>query len=185
MSLSDINKLTSYNAGENVINGSFPITISGAIGCGTTAKSNNVFVNGRVYDLNIYSEEGIPDAFDTWSLEINVQYSKTRGPCPQRHQCNGALFRLFAEDILLGFVDLNNAIDGGDRNTALVLNVDPNSALYQQIQTAGVLNLRLVCALSWCHSQIPWVTVTDISGGQSLLVYNGCPSTNEFVVPIR
>jgi hypothetical protein len=172
MASSDIVKLNTYLAGTSTINGVFPITVTGSIGCNVSTSTT---------DYSFLSETGKADPYHLWGMEINVQYSNTVGPCPGGHQCDQAQFYLMVEGINIGLVDLNNYSDGGDRNTVLSLNIDKNSEFYDTVNSTGVLNLQLECAYDLCHSNVPWVTVTN---GEGNIIYNGCPATNTFIVPL-
>lgn len=124
-------------------------------------------------------------------LSVNVRYSNSAGPCPGGHRCNAAQFYLLVNGINIGLVDLNNGSDGGDRNTVLYITSDYIADIIANTTNAAYLNINLSCAtppnedrgwgLGGCHSSVPWVVVVDGLGRE---LYNACPSTNVFSVPL-
>lgn len=128
------------------------------------------------------------DPFHLIGMSIDVRYSSLSGPCNGGHSCNAAKFYLYANNILLGLVNLNNGGDGGDRNTSFTLTDEFAEAIDDG---TGILKLQLVCAtppdedLGWgmgqCHSSVPWVYIVN---GKDQLIFNSCPSENIFTVPL-
>jgi hypothetical protein len=131
------------------------------------------------------------DKCNLLGMSINVKYSNSQGPCAGGHTCNAAEFYLYANNVYVGTVNLNNGNDGGDRNTDIILSSSLVTSILKSTPNIIALNLQLVCATpadenrGWgfggCHSNVPWVVVTNGNGEE---IYNACPSSNIFTVPL-
>jgi hypothetical protein len=81
----------------------------------------------------------------------------------------------------IGLVDLNNGQNGGDRYTSITINSDIYPSILANSTDKENITIVLLCAYNYCHAEVPWVVVTNGLGQE---LYNGCPSTTEFTVPL-
>lgn len=134
------------------------------------------------------SPEGGPEIDSLVGMQISVRYSNTEGPCPGGHQCDAAIFRLTANGVDLGRVNLNNGDDGGDRSFALTITDEMAEAI-----GTGVVTFALTCDPTdpefdpvpfsgACHMPIGWVQILAPVTGESL--YNACPAGSFFSLDI-
>ena len=123
---------------------------------------------------------GKPGA-DSSNYKLYVRYSNTDGPCPGGHVCNRAKFNVYANGVLLGIADLNNAggaedsgqSAGGDRSSLLTL---PTFVRFRSGQT---MNILIECAYeTGCHGGIAWVQIINNKGE---LIYNSCINTDQTI----
>jgi len=203
----NIENITSYQSGESLITGDFLISTESPIKCNVSVKEEKrkyELIEEKIiygcmdpkatnFDPKANIDDGSCEYFDCFivGMQISVKFSNTLGPCPQRHRCNAAIFYLLVNNINIGLIDLNNQSDGGDRSTTLLITSDVYPRLNLS-NSSESMTLQLICAIPpnvrtqyWgfgeCHNNVPWVYIED---GIGRLVYNACPATNTFEVPL-
>lgn len=119
-------------------------------------------------------------------VEIIVRYSNTAGPVPGGHQCDAATYKVFGNDLLLGEANLNNLIDGGDREAIITITADQAQTMVETYED-HILRLSLECDPDnpeydhdagygdTCHVELAWVIVRNSLGNE---LYNGAPVGN-------
>lgn len=90
---------------------------------------------------------------DLYGYTAIVSYDPTN--CSAGHSCNRAIFDFYIDNILIGQANLNNANDGGYRESAFAIN--------SHIIASDITELKLVCALSGCHNGVGRVVLKDPS----------------------
>lgn len=137
-------------------------------------------------DLQLSSKQYCEKACITEGLNIKVIYSKNetykgrKATCYGGHKCNDALFNFYANEVLLGLVNLNNNNDGGSREASFTL----SSSQAENIASVNnkIITFRLECAKPGrCHDTVPWVLITS---PDNEVIYDDCPSTTKFDVNI-
>lgn len=123
-----------------------------------------------------------PDVGRFYHIKIRVQYSNTLGPVPGGHYCDSAVYKVTANDITIGWANLNNATDGGDRLVDLVISAEQAQEIVAGSDSTH-LNLSLICDPSYpgfdllaydglCHPNLAWVIVYNAEG---TVLYDGAP----------
>lgn len=105
---------------------------------------------------------------DLYGYKAIVSYDPVN--CQAGHSCNAAIFDLYINNILIGQADLNNAVDGGYRETILTIN--------NHIITDQNTSVELRCALSSCHQGIGRITIKDPSNNNNTIFASCLPNDN-------
>ena len=119
-------------------------------------------------------------------LTVSVRYSNTLGPNPGGHTCDSAIYKLLANGVEIGVANLNNAIDGGDRQVDIVITSEMVEDIVAASTVPDRLQLSLVCYpehpdfdlenfSGGCHANIAWVVVTNANNVE---LYNNMPVGN-------
>jgi len=90
-------------------------------------------------------------------IKIHAYYRSAWG----YHRCDYARFNVDINGVPIGEVNLNNASDGGDRDSTLV-------ASAEQVAAAAVtrpIRVNFVCALPSCHGNVGQVEIRDLVTG--------------------
>jgi hypothetical protein len=120
-------------------------------------------------------------------------YNGYANPCADPHNCNAARYTMYANNVLLGDVNLDNFPSGDDRETQFIL----TAAQATQIKAVHekIITFNLVCNVGdnppkgtngslgpgVCHETMPWILITSNTGA---ILYSGCPSQNEFIIEL-
>lgn len=129
------------------------------------------------------STEALTPSSNYFGVTIRVQYSNTLGPVPGGHSCDAAVYKIIVNGITIGWADLNNADDSGDRLVDLVITAEQAADI---VAATGneYLELEIECDPTYpgfdllaysgvCHPDLAWVIVYD--AGMTEL-YNGAPA---------
>lgn len=176
---SSINLSVNYGINGNLSNTSFKLTVEGCD------------------DVDFVFVEDPNKKF--YGLKILLRYKPGEaGSCNNnRHACNAAIFDTFANDVLLGRVNLNNYSDtpglsGGAREGSFTLTDTQARQIANGSSDKETINFRFECATTdpafdsaafngACHDSLGNLV---ISSKNDVELYNGCPGTNTVTVNI-
>jgi hypothetical protein len=96
------------------------------------------------------------------------KHPKTGAPIFIGHKCDAAVFNVLLNDVVIGEVNLNNLVDGGNRNGT----VEVTEAQAIEIASKGgnSVRLSLQCLLPNCHKDVAEIRITNSSG----VIYHSC-----------
>ena len=161
--------------------GTFPILTKPVV-CPVSILGNVVIPPREIcncFDAGYYQKPQNEDVFYSGYV-ILVRYSNTLGPCPGGHSCDRAIFKLTANGVVIGSVNLNNGNDGGDRTNPPITITKQVAETIFLADPRNQLDLALVCDLPdniGCHTSVSWVTVYNESDPFTS-IYDGCPVDN-------
>jgi hypothetical protein len=175
------------------VSGVYPIDLENIINCDPSPPIRQPWPPLEIPLVPPVNPPPPPDPCNLLGMAIKVAYSDSLGPCPGGHVCDAAKFYFYANgNTFLGLVDLNNLqTGGGDRQSTFTISEQTLQSILAASPGATQLDLQLVCATppdedyGWgfggCHDTVPWVEVIN---GAGVNIYNACPSTSVFSVPL-
>lgn len=133
-----------------------------------------------------------PDTHYMENYVIKVLYSSTLGPVPGGHQCNAAIYKVLVNGVNIGWANLNNESDGGDREITFVLTEEVAKNIVGMSGISDRLDLAIMCDPTApgfdlftyngaCHPNLAWVQVFNANNTK---VYDGAPSGFFLTIPL-
>lgn len=128
-------------------------------------------------------------------LIITLSYDGITDVCDPYHDCNAAVFDVYANEILLGRANLNNlgAPDGGARSETFTISEDDAEDIAAASSDGETITLRFECATDdpefdpvpydgQCHPGVGHLVVTTEEGA---LLYDGCPDEESIDIDVN
>lgn len=176
-------------------NASLPATVAAGktlivnIFSAVTLRYTSVTVNTDCNDGNWVFVDDNPFV----GLNIVLRYAPGQpGSCNYGHNCNAAIFKVRANGVLLGTVNLNNAPDGYAKSGSFDISDTQAEILSQNSSDGKTVRFSFECATDHpefdsvvfngeCHNNLGNLVIKSVAGTE---LYNGCPGSNQIDINV-